>query len=63
MIKIEELTVSYDDLTAVTDIDLSVADGEFLTIVGPSGCGKTTLLRAVAGLETHLWYFKYPLPK
>ncbi|HLI23045.1 MAG TPA: ATP-binding cassette domain-containing protein, partial [Stellaceae bacterium] len=31
-------------------IDLSVADGELLTIVGPSGCGKTTLLRLLAGL-------------
>jgi NitT/TauT family transport system ATP-binding protein len=36
---------------ALTDIDLSVSDGEFVTIVGPSGCGKSTLLRIVAGLE------------
>ena len=34
------------------EVDLSVADGEFVVIVGPSGCGKSTLLRIVAGLET-----------
>src|SRR5882757_1386726 len=33
------------------DIDLDIADGEFLTLVGPSGCGKSTLLRIIAGLE------------
>jgi len=36
---------------AVQDLDLVVADGEFLVLVGPSGCGKTTALRMVAGLE------------
>ena len=33
------------------DVDLEVADGEFLVLVGPSGCGKSTLLRLIAGLE------------
>lgn len=37
---------------AVHGINLSVANGEFLSILGPSGCGKTTLLRIIAGLET-----------
>ena len=36
---------------ALDGIDLSVADGEFVTLLGPSGCGKTTLLRAIAGFE------------
>ena len=36
---------------AVKDIDMEVADGEFMVLVGPSGCGKTTTLRMVAGLE------------
>ena len=36
---------------AVHDLDISVADGEFMVLVGPSGCGKTTALRMVAGLE------------
>ncbi|MGQ1838025.1 ABC transporter ATP-binding protein [Kocuria turfanensis] len=36
---------------SVTDLDLQVADGEFLVLVGPSGCGKSTTLRMLAGLE------------
>src|SRR6266702_7526149 len=36
---------------AVNDIDLVVADNEFMVLLGPSGCGKTTLLRMIAGLE------------
>ncbi len=36
---------------AVTDLNLSVSEGEFMVMVGPSGCGKTTALRMVAGLE------------
>ncbi len=37
---------------AVTDVNIDIADGEFIVLVGPSGCGKSTLLRMVAGLET-----------
>ena len=40
-----------DTVTAIADITIEVADGEFVCIVGPSGCGKTTLLRILAGLE------------
>jgi NitT/TauT family transport system ATP-binding protein len=36
---------------ALSKIDLSVADGEFVSFIGPSGCGKTTLLRVIAALE------------
>ncbi|MFB9276064.1 ABC transporter ATP-binding protein [Cohnella cellulosilytica] len=39
-------------VTALQNIDLSVREGEFITIIGPSGCGKSTLLRIVAGLDT-----------
>jgi multiple sugar transport system ATP-binding protein len=42
----------YDsDVVAVDDLQLEIADGEFLVLVGPSGCGKSTALRMVAGLE------------
>jgi multiple sugar transport system ATP-binding protein len=40
-----------DGTQAVSDLDLSISDGEFLVLVGPSGCGKTTALRMAAGLE------------
>ncbi len=41
----------YGDVTAVSDLNISIADREFLVFVGPSGCGKTTSLRMLAGLE------------
>src|SRR3954468_17423405 len=41
---------STDPLVALQDIDFSVRDGEFVSIVGPSGCGKSTLLEILAGL-------------
>jgi NitT/TauT family transport system ATP-binding protein len=44
------LSISFGTHLVLDRIDLSVADGEFLSIVGPSGCGKTTLLRLLAGL-------------
>jgi multiple sugar transport system ATP-binding protein len=51
-IALERLTKVYADGTkAVSELDLEVADGEFVVLVGPSGCGKTTALRMVAGLE------------
>ena len=50
MIELEDITVSFDTVTAVTDVDLTVDPGEFVTVVGPSGCGKTTLLRVIGGL-------------
>jgi len=46
---IQNLTKKYSDFVAVSDFSLTVADGEFLSLLGPSGCGKTTLLRSVAG--------------
>ena len=46
------ITKRYDDGTeAVKDVDLDIADGEFVILVGPSGCGKSTLLRMIVGLE------------
>ncbi|MBO2465156.1 ABC transporter ATP-binding protein [Actinomadura sp. LCR2-06] len=51
MLQITGLTHSYaDGHTAIDGLDLTVPDGELLSIVGPSGCGKSTLLRCIAGL-------------
>src|SRR5438105_15801641 len=51
-ITLEKLTKVYGDGTkAVSELDLEIADGEFVVFVGPSGCGKTTALRMIAGLE------------
>ena len=51
-IAIKSVTKQYRDGTvAVRDLELEIADGEFMILVGPSGCGKTTLLRMLAGLE------------
>jgi len=46
---ISHLQKSYGDFKAVDDVDIGVAEGEFLVLLGPSGCGKTTTLRMVAG--------------
>lgn len=53
MIKLEELVKTYRGSTepAVKGIDVTVADGDLVTLLGPSGCGKTTTLRCIAGLE------------
>ena len=40
-----------DEVIAVDDLSLEIADGEFMVLVGPSGCGKSTILRMLAGLE------------
>ncbi len=51
-IEMRGLTKTYPGgVTAVDDLDLTIADGEFFALLGPSGCGKTTLLRTIAGLE------------
>ena len=51
-VRLERVTKVYDgDVTAVDDISLDVAEGEFMVLVGPSGCGKSTVLRVIAGLE------------
>ena len=48
----EQVTKQFDDYVAVNNLNLEIADGEFLVLVGPSGCGKTTSLRLLAGLES-----------
>ena len=53
IIELKSVTKSFDDngFTAVSDFNLEVKRGEFVTFLGPSGCGKTTTLRMIAGFE------------
>ncbi len=51
-IKLEHVTKRWGKFYAVEDLNLTIADNSFVTLLGPSGCGKTTTLRMIAGLET-----------
>jgi ABC-type sulfate/molybdate transport systems ATPase subunit len=51
-ISLEQVSKSYDEGAAVSDVTVDIGDGEFFVLLGPSGSGKSTLLRAIAGLTT-----------
>ena len=51
IIELINVCKDYDDTPAVSDVNLYVKKGEFITFLGPSGCGKTTTLRMIAGFE------------
>jgi len=51
VLDLEGIEKYYGDTRVIQDLDLTVYDGELLTLLGPSGCGKTTTLRLIAGLE------------
>ncbi|WP_353192364.1 ABC transporter ATP-binding protein [Pandoraea pnomenusa] len=48
-LRLEQLGKRYGETTAVEGVDLSIAQGEFISLLGPSGCGKTTTLQMIAG--------------
>ncbi len=51
-IALKSLTMEFDSVRAIDNIDLVLPQGQFVCLLGPSGCGKTTLLRMIAGLNT-----------
>ena len=51
VVTLERVSKNYGNQSALTDVSLTVGDGEFLSLLGPSGCGKTTLLRLIGGFE------------
>src|SRR5213080_3941058 len=50
-VRLERVTKRFGDTTAVDDLVLDIANGEFFSLLGPSGCGKTTTLRMIGGFE------------
>jgi len=51
-VTLRRVTKRFEKVLAVSDLDLDVADRDFLVLLGPSGCGKSTVLRMIAGLES-----------
>jgi multiple sugar transport system ATP-binding protein len=51
-VALRNIVKRFGTVAVINDIDLDIADGEFVVLVGPSGCGKSTLLRMIAGLES-----------
>ena len=49
---LKNITKQWGNFIGVKELNLEIADGDFITLLGPSGCGKTTTLRMIAGLET-----------
>ena len=53
MIQVCDIVKSYDWLRVLDNVSLTIADGEFLSIVGPSGAGETTLLQIIGSRAAH----------
>ena len=54
LLAVRNLDAGYGDLQILTDVDLDVRDGEYVTIVGPNGAGKSTVMKSVFGLTSHM---------
>ena len=52
IIRLQNISVSFDEQPVLQDLNLKISDGEFVTLLGPSGCGKTTTLRIIGGFVT-----------
>ena len=60
-VELRNVTKRFGSNTVIDNINLTIPQGQMVTLLGPSGCGKTTILRLVAGLEkpsaTSVWCF------
>ena len=54
LLSVRDLDAGYGDLQILSDVDLDVRDGEYITIVGPNGAGKSTVMKSVFGLTSHM---------
>ena len=54
LLEVSDLDAGYGDLQILDSVDLTVADGEYVTIVGPNGAGKSTVMKSVFGLTTYM---------
>ncbi|MFP8888583.1 ABC transporter ATP-binding protein [Natrialbaceae archaeon A-CW2] len=54
ILQVRNLDAGYGDLQILTDVQLDVGEGEYVTIVGPNGAGKSTMMKSVFGLTTHM---------
>ena len=52
LLRLERVNKSYDGRQILEDLNLTIHENEFVTLLGPSGCGKTTILRMIGGFET-----------
>ena len=52
IITLKDIAVSFDGEQVLKNFNLTIGDGEFVTLLGPSGCGKTTVLRTIGGFVT-----------
>jgi len=54
LLQVRDLDAGYGDLQILSDVDMDVLDGEYVTVVGPNGAGKSTVMKSVFGLTAHM---------